>query len=82
METKTVAIGLGAAAAIGGLIYLATRAEAAPPGPPEPQPREEWDHNSRLCPYCGEVYASFAILLEHIHIEHPGLPDPVEVPIF
>jgi len=48
---------------------------------PEPQP-QPWDANSRLCPYCGLVFASFAILLDHIHIVHPGLPDPVEVPIF
>ena len=53
-----------------------------PPGVgPEPQP-PPWDANSRLCPYCGLVFASFAILLDHIHIEHPGLPDPVEVDIF
>ena len=53
-----------------------------PPGEPEPQPQDEWDANSRLCPYCGLVFASFDILLEHIHIAHPGFPDPVEVPIF
>lgn len=53
-----------------------------PPEGPEPQARDEWDANSRLCPYCGQVYASYAILLEHIHIVHSGYPDPVEVPIF
>jgi len=49
---------------------------------PEPQPQSEWDANSRLCPYCGLVFASFDILITHVHIVHPGFPDPVEVPIF
>lgn len=62
--------------------YICRNGKCVAPEGPEPQPQDEWDANSRLCPYCGLVFASFDILLEHIHIAHPGFPDPVEVPIF
>jgi len=53
------------------------------PVSPGPQPQEPpWDAKSRLCPYCGLVFASYDILLDHIHIVHPGYPDPEEVPMF
>lgn len=67
MEKKTVAIGLGAAAAIGALIYFATRARAAPP---EGYP----------CPYCPATFATYEELVEHVTTEHPGerIPLPIE----
>lgn len=67
METKTVAIGLGAAAAIGALIYFATRAKAAP--------LLEYG-----CPYCGESFATYEELVAHVQLVHPGerIPLPIE----
>lgn len=34
------------------------------------------------CPYCGNVYGDYATLLYHIHLEHPGLPDPPERTVY
>lgn len=36
MADKKIAVGLGVAAGVGALLYLATRAKAAPPEPPPP----------------------------------------------
>jgi len=67
MEKKTVAIGLGAVAAIGALIYFATRAKAAPP-------------TEYCCPYCPECFPTCEELVAHVELAHPGerIPLPIE----
>ena len=58
-DGKKIAIGLGIVAVLGAGIFLATRAEAAPP--------EEY-----VCPHCGAAFATYEELAYHIQTQHPG----------
>lgn len=61
-----LAIGIGVAAGVGALIYFATRGEAAPP-------------KEYRCPYCGEYFATYEELADHVRIEHPGERIPLPI---
>lgn len=61
-----VVIVVAAAAAIVGIAYFATRAEAAV--------------GEYCCPYCGECFGTYEELLDHVTTQHPGerIPLPIE----
>lgn len=67
-QAKKVLPTLAIIGVIGGIIYLATRAKAAPPPPPV-----------YICPYCGAEFAIEEELLAHILAEHPEIPP--EIPL-
>lgn len=61
-----VAIAAAAVAAIVGVTYFATRAEAGP--------------GEYCCPYCGQCFGTYEELVAHIKTQHPGerIPLPIE----
>lgn len=60
-----VGLGLGLAAAFAALAW------AAPPAPPP---------EGYPCPYCGEPFATYEELVDHVQSVHPGerIPLPIE----
>lgn len=59
---------IGAAIAAGAIVFIVSRARAAPPTP------EEY-----VCPYCGLTLPTYDALVEHVQEEHPGERLPIEI---
>lgn len=65
-ETKVFA-GVITVAAVAAGVYFATRVEAAPP-------------REYCCPYCGQCFATYEELVQHVQTAHPDerIPIPIE----
>ena len=61
-----IPVGLGLAAVVG----LAALAWAAPPTPPP---------EGYPCPYCGDTFATYEELVDHIQTAHPGERIPIHI---
>ena len=57
---------MGVMAAMVGLLFVVQMVGAAPP-------------KAYVCPYCGESFATYEELVQHVQTEHPGERIPIEI---